>query len=45
MKKVKVAIIGASGYAGLELVRILVRHPGCELVALHSLEYPGRPVA
>jgi len=45
MKKVKVAVIGASGYAGLELVRILVRHPGCELVALHSLEYPGRPFA
>ena len=45
MKKIKVAVIGASGYAGLELVRILVRHPGCELVALHSLEYPGRPFA
>ncbi len=45
MEKIKVAIIGASGYAGLELVRILVRHPGCELVALHSLEYPGRPFA
>ena len=24
MKKIKVAVIGASGYAGLELVRILV---------------------
>jgi N-acetyl-gamma-glutamyl-phosphate reductase len=45
MKKIKVAIIGASGYAGLELVRILARHPGCELVALHALEYPGRPFA
>ena len=45
MKKLKVAVIGASGYAGLELVRILVRHPGCDLVALHSLEYPGLPVA
>jgi N-acetyl-gamma-glutamyl-phosphate reductase len=43
MKKIKVAIIGASGYAGLELVRLLVRHPGCELVGLASLEYPGRP--
>lgn len=45
MDKIKVAVIGASGYAGLELVRLLVRHPGCELVALHSLEYPGRPFA
>jgi N-acetyl-gamma-glutamyl-phosphate reductase len=43
MTKIKVAIIGASGYAGLELVRLLVRHPGCELAALASLEYPGRP--
>jgi N-acetyl-gamma-glutamyl-phosphate reductase len=43
VKKIKVAVIGASGYAGLELVRVLVRHPGCELTALASLEYPGRP--
>ena len=42
MDKIKVAVIGASGYAGLELVRLLVRHPGCELAALTSLEYPGR---
>ncbi len=42
MNKIKVAIIGASGYAGLELVRLLARHPGCDLVALTSLEYPGR---
>ena len=43
MTKIHVAVIGASGYAGLELVRLLVRHPGCELAALTSLEYPGRP--
>jgi N-acetyl-gamma-glutamyl-phosphate reductase len=43
MNKIKVAVIGASGYAGLELVRLLVRHPGCELAALTSLEYPGQP--
>jgi N-acetyl-gamma-glutamyl-phosphate reductase len=41
--KFKVAVIGASGYAGLELVRLLVRHPGCELVALTSREWAGRP--
>ena len=45
MKKIKVAVIGASGYAGLELVRLLVRHPGCDLAALTSLEYPGLPFA
>ena len=44
MNKIKVAVIGASGYAGLELLRLLARHPGCELVALTSLEYPGLPL-
>ena len=43
MKKISVAVIGASGYAGLELVRLLVRHPGCELVALTSREWAGQP--
>ncbi len=31
MKKIKVAVIGASGYTGLELVKILIKHPGFEL--------------
>jgi N-acetyl-gamma-glutamyl-phosphate reductase len=43
MDKIKVAVIGASGYAGLELVRLLARHPGCQLAAVTSLEYPGQP--
>jgi N-acetyl-gamma-glutamyl-phosphate reductase len=42
MNKIRVAVIGASGYAGLELVRLLVRHPGCEVVALTSREWAGR---
>jgi N-acetyl-gamma-glutamyl-phosphate reductase len=41
--KIKVAVVGASGYSGLELVRLLARHPGCELVAVTSREYQGRP--
>jgi N-acetyl-gamma-glutamyl-phosphate reductase len=40
----KVAVLGASGYTGLELMRLLARHPGVELVALTSREYQGRPV-
>jgi N-acetyl-gamma-glutamyl-phosphate reductase len=43
LTKIKVAVIGASGYAGLELVRLLARHPGCELVALTSREWAGQP--
>src|SRR5438309_1782845 len=29
----KVVIVGARGYSGLELVRILLRHPNAEIVA------------
>ena len=38
MKKIKVAVMGASGYAGLELVRLLSRHPG---VTLTTCSPPG----
>jgi N-acetyl-gamma-glutamyl-phosphate reductase len=43
--KIKTAVLGASGYTGLELMRLLARHPGVELVALTSREYQGRPVS
>ena len=36
MKKVKTAVVGASGYTGQELLRILLRHPGVELVCATS---------
>jgi N-acetyl-gamma-glutamyl-phosphate reductase len=42
--RVKVAVFGASGYAGLELMRLLARHPRVELTYLTSREYQGRPV-
>ncbi len=32
--KVRAAVIGASGYTGAELVRLLVRHPRVEIVAM-----------
>src|SRR5438874_8666963 len=32
----KVAILGASGYTALELVKILLRHPAVEIVAVTS---------
>jgi len=34
MKKYKVSIVGASGYTGFELVKILLRHPQAEIVHL-----------
>jgi len=42
---VRVAILGASGYGGSELIRILGRHPGVELVGFSSRAYAGRPLS
>lgn len=36
---IKVGIIGATGYTGVELVRLLSRHPGVEIVGLTSQTY------
>src|SRR6202030_2525472 len=43
--KVKVAVVGASGYSGIEAVRILATHPFVELSLLTSEHYAGREVA
>jgi len=43
MKK-RVAIVGASGYSGEELVRLLLRHPHVELAAVTSRQYAGQTV-
>ncbi|HET7225006.1 MAG TPA: N-acetyl-gamma-glutamyl-phosphate reductase [Candidatus Eisenbacteria bacterium] len=39
----KVAVLGASGYAGQEFVRLALGHGGIEIVALCSREHAGRP--
>jgi N-acetyl-gamma-glutamyl-phosphate reductase len=41
----KVAVLGASGYTGEELVRLLLRHPHAELVAVTSRQCVGNTVA
>ncbi|MSU58527.1 MAG: N-acetyl-gamma-glutamyl-phosphate reductase [Pedosphaera sp.] len=41
----KVAIVGASGYSGEELVRLLLNHPHAELVAVTSRQYAGQTLA
>src|SRR3989338_2020535 len=40
----KVGIIGASGYTGYELIKILKKHPGVELTVLNSQTYAGKTV-
>src|SRR6185295_8754297 len=41
----KVAIVGASGYSGEELVRLLLSHPQVELAAVTSRQNAGRTLA
>ncbi len=45
MEKVKVGIVGGTGYTGIELLRILINHPGIELVAITSRANDGTAVA
>jgi len=42
---IRVGIIGASGYTGAELARILCNHPGIELTLATSRQYTGQPLA
>ena len=42
-KKLKVAVAGANGYAGMTAVHLLARHPGVELVQLTSRSFAGKP--
>jgi len=41
----KVAVLGATGYTGIELVRLLDAHPGVELVFLSSESYAGKSLS
>jgi len=44
MKKIKASIIGATGYAGKELIKILSGHPEVELMHLASSTYAGKSI-
>lgn len=45
MNCIKTAIVGASGYTGMELLRLLVVHPEVELVAATSRQEAGKSLA
>lgn len=45
MKKIKISVIGSTGYAGKELVKILMNHQKVELVHLVSSSYAGKNIA
>lgn len=42
---IRVGIIGSAGYTGGELLRLLLRHPGCTIVFAHSTSNAGKPIA
>lgn len=42
MNPVNVAVVGATGYSGEELIRLLVRHPGIKLTCLTSRSNAGQ---
>ncbi len=42
-RKVRAAVAGANGYAGMTAVHLLARHPNVELAQLTSRSYAGRP--
>ncbi|MGI6032072.1 MAG: N-acetyl-gamma-glutamyl-phosphate reductase [Coriobacteriales bacterium] len=42
---VKVAVVGAAGYAGVEAVRLLLAHPDFELTCITSSSDEGKPIS
>jgi N-acetyl-gamma-glutamyl-phosphate reductase len=42
---IPVAIMGGSGYTGVELMRLIVGHPELELIAVTSRQYQGQAVS
>lgn len=45
MSKIRVAIVGAAGYAGEELLRLLTRHNGVEIKIITSRQNAGKDIA
>ncbi|MBV7434407.1 N-acetyl-gamma-glutamyl-phosphate reductase [Cardiobacteriaceae bacterium TAE3-ERU3] len=42
---IKVGIVGASGYTGAELLRLISAHPQAEIIGVTSRQYAGQPVS
>jgi N-acetyl-gamma-glutamyl-phosphate reductase len=42
--KVKIGVIGASGYTGADLIRLAACHPGMEISALAANTHAGKPL-
>lgn len=44
-EKIRIGVIGASGYTGADLVRLAARHPDVEIAALTANTYAGKSMA
>lgn len=42
---IKAAVLGATGYAGIELVRLLTNHPEASIEILGSKSFAGQPIS
>src|SRR5438093_3742949 len=42
---IKIAIVGGTGYTGVELLRLLAQHPDADVRAITSRKDAGTPVA
>ena len=43
-EKIRIGVIGASGYTGADLVRLAARHPGVDIAVLTANTHAGKPV-
>ena len=43
--EIKVGVVGATGYAGAELVRLLLNHPYAKLTAISSVTFEGQKIS
>ena len=41
MDTIKVGVVGATGYAGSEICRLILGHPQAELAAISSVSFAG----
>lgn len=44
-RKIRGAVVGATGYTGVELIRLLISHPAVEITALTSESYADSSIA
>lgn len=44
-KKIKIGVLGASGYTGADLVRLAARHPNVAIIALTANTHAGKSMA